>query len=531
MSDGVPTKKNRLGDEEDNHSLTNQDSQAERVGHIRQRVQDLTWQEQKEREKELEKTQGKAILGSEPNNTASSSTSEILESPTKKQKQPTFASFSSSSSSPFASTKAPTSNIFASSTSDSSSTSISNHNSTAATNTSMKDVFAPKSLTAQPSSPSSKSSNTSMEDATPIPAPAKLSNTSTQPTFSSFSSTSSSPFNSKSPVAGPSWLGSNSNSKPTSAFGGIKPSSLGSSISTSNADQSKSSSSIFASNPTSSSSPATNSKSKAKASPALGFGAFAGSSPFASAKSSTGLSSPNQSGSSSPALQSGDPSEEKRSQVADEGLNKSETEDAFSQVLSQKDDSGNQIETAFGEEAASQGDGNGLSGNKGKGKETAMTDRECLVSFAWLLLMSLWITEQNFIKAIPNTDLEFHLLCSLDSTVTTGEESERTVHSARAKLYVMSSDANNTWKERGVGTIRCNVPKISMLDRSSGSKGDQKKGARLGEYEKATDERRASESVLLPCYADSFFHFHFFYPIMLPLSSSHDFFQPLSDAS
>lgn len=63
--------------------------------------------------------------------------------------------------------------------------------------------------------------------------------------------------------------------------------------------------------------------------------------------------------------------------------------------------------------------------------------------------------------------------------VTTGEESERTVHSARAKLYVMSSDASNTWKERGTGTIRCNVPKKSMLDR--GYRDDDKKGARLGE--------------------------------------------------
>jgi len=46
--------------------------------------------------------------------------------------------------------------------------------------------------------------------------------------------------------------------------------------------------------------------------------------------------------------------------------------------------------------------------------------------------------------------------------VTTGEEDERAVASARAKLYTMTAD--QTWKERGTGTVRCLVPK-SVLER------------------------------------------------------------------
>lgn len=37
----------------------------------------------------------------------------------------------------------------------------------------------------------------------------------------------------------------------------------------------------------------------------------------------------------------------------------------------------------------------------------------------------------------------------------TGEEDEKTVFSARAKLYTTSEAG---WKERGTGTVRCNVP-------------------------------------------------------------------------
>lgn len=52
------------------------------------------------------------------------------------------------------------------------------------------------------------------------------------------------------------------------------------------------------------------------------------------------------------------------------------------------------------------------------------------------------------------------------------------MHSVRAKLYTMSKDgedgtsADGTWKERGTGTLRVNVPK-DMRAQAQG-------GARLG---------------------------------------------------
>ncbi|PWY97232.1 PH domain-like protein, partial [Testicularia cyperi] len=47
----------------------------------------------------------------------------------------------------------------------------------------------------------------------------------------------------------------------------------------------------------------------------------------------------------------------------------------------------------------------------------------------------------------------------------TGEEDEETIHSIRAKLYTMSED--QSWKERGTGTLRVNVPKTSTGKRSA----------------------------------------------------------------
>lgn len=54
------------------------------------------------------------------------------------------------------------------------------------------------------------------------------------------------------------------------------------------------------------------------------------------------------------------------------------------------------------------------------------------------------------------------------------------MHSVRAKLYTMSKDgedgtgADGTWKERGTGTLRVNVPKDLRAQAQGG-------GARLGE--------------------------------------------------
>ncbi|EPQ31414.1 uncharacterized protein PFL1_00749 [Pseudozyma flocculosa PF-1] len=48
-------------------------------------------------------------------------------------------------------------------------------------------------------------------------------------------------------------------------------------------------------------------------------------------------------------------------------------------------------------------------------------------------------------------------LDAAEQEVITGEEDEQSVHSVRAKLYTMADD--QSWKERGTGTIRVNVPK------------------------------------------------------------------------
>lgn len=63
------------------------------------------------------------------------------------------------------------------------------------------------------------------------------------------------------------------------------------------------------------------------------------------------------------------------------------------------------------------------------------------------------------------------------NTVATGEEHEMTVHSIRAKLYIMSHEGSKegAWKERGTGTLRVNVTRDPTI-RHSG-----KGSNRLGE--------------------------------------------------
>lgn len=69
----------------------------------------------------------------------------------------------------------------------------------------------------------------------------------------------------------------------------------------------------------------------------------------------------------------------------------------------------------------------------------------------------------------------------------TGEEDERTLASARSKLYTMSEDKN--WKERGTGTVRCNVAK------QNGGSG------RLGESFRLSEEERSDPDVLLSFFS------------------------------
>lgn len=58
----------------------------------------------------------------------------------------------------------------------------------------------------------------------------------------------------------------------------------------------------------------------------------------------------------------------------------------------------------------------------------------------------------------------FHdLFVSSSTTAKTGEEDEESIHSIRAKLYTMAED--QSWKERGTGTLRVNIPKTSSEKR------------------------------------------------------------------
>ncbi|GAK68088.1 pH domain-like protein [Moesziomyces antarcticus] len=55
-------------------------------------------------------------------------------------------------------------------------------------------------------------------------------------------------------------------------------------------------------------------------------------------------------------------------------------------------------------------------------------------------------------------------LLEVNEDTKTGEEDEETIHSIRAKLYTMADD--QSWKERGTGTLRVNVPKHSARDKA-----------------------------------------------------------------
>ncbi|SNX85784.1 related to YRB2 - Ran-GTPase-binding protein involved in nuclear protein export [Melanopsichium pennsylvanicum] len=57
------------------------------------------------------------------------------------------------------------------------------------------------------------------------------------------------------------------------------------------------------------------------------------------------------------------------------------------------------------------------------------------------------------------------LFGATEAEAKTGEEDEESIHSIRAKLYTMAED--QSWKERGTGTLRVNVPKQSLDKRTA----------------------------------------------------------------
>ncbi|PWN29445.1 hypothetical protein BDZ90DRAFT_258365 [Jaminaea rosea] len=266
-----------------------------------------------------------------------------------------------------------------------------------------------------------------------------------QPTFASFSSTSS-PFTSTSArtgVSGPSWLAGSgaSSSSPSqrsaSPFGApngsaaasssklsggmsgttgaIKPSALGSSSSSSAKSPTSDTSSVGTATPKARTSAP--SAKKAGGTPSLGFGAFAASKPFASAGATT-------SGTSSPATPA--PGDE-----AAAGSSSAEGTPAASQsIFDQK-----QGTTADEADAA-----------ESSKKASDTTDVEATAGDDEAATGS---APKPKVQQLAETDL------------ATGEEGERTIHSVRAKLYTMTKEGSKdgTWKERGTGTLRVNVPK------------------------------------------------------------------------
>ncbi|PWN40574.1 hypothetical protein IE81DRAFT_325445 [Ceraceosorus guamensis] len=68
-----------------------------------------------------------------------------------------------------------------------------------------------------------------------------------------------------------------------------------------------------------------------------------------------------------------------------------------------------------------------------------------------------------------------------EADLMTGEEEENVLVSARAKLYVLGDD-HQSWKEKGTGTLRCNIPRRKSpleLARTGGSSQSSKRGGRL----------------------------------------------------
>lgn len=221
--------------------MTSQTSTAEgeKVGQIRKRVQDLSWKQRKEGVRDDEIVEGNEEGGNEAEDIPDAKKEVSKAESLPKKSQPTFSSFSSSTSGFASNAKKPAT-----------------------------DFLSDKQNGDE--KPQAKSPLAS--------TPAR-----TQPTFSSFSSKSS-PFNSaSSSVAGPSWLAGKG-----SSVGGIKPSALGavgqSHDDSQNSQEVHSPDSILGnSSAANATSPKTSASGKS-----LGFGAFAANKSFAeTSRSST----------------------------------------------------------------------------------------------------------------------------------------------------------------------------------------------------------------------------------------------------
>lgn len=257
----------------------------------------------------------------------------------------------------------------------------------------------PQPAASETAAPSESKKDSSPTEQTSVETPAAKTSQDpparTQPTFSSFSSKSS-PFSSVPSSSGSSAGASKGGFSAFASKGaGIQPSSLGSSIGGHHENGSAS--------PAASNSAAAPAKPIVKGS-SFGFGAFAGASPLAKPKVD------------SPA-------------VSDKVSDKPESTDdkaTFEQKLLSEDK-----------------DASAASETKTKP----------------LLEAPEAESKSNACHAAP-LSLSNHPLnpfFSPTTTAKTGEEDEESIHSIRAKLYTMAED--QSWKERGTGTLRVNVPK------------------------------------------------------------------------
>lgn len=354
----IPAKKNRLQDDTNANDppgsapsspSRKSNIEGEKVGQIRKRVEDLSWKQRKEgnRDGGDDEEVGKTEESKRKNDGQEKGATDDIkvdadQAKIQKSSQPTFSSFSSSSG-------------FASANSK---------------NDASGSIFDKDAKTVTEKSPKS-----------PPPLPAR-----TQPTFSSFSK-SGSPFNSATAsIAGPSWLAGKS-----TASGGLKPSSLGAVPGSSNAASDKPNVPLADTASSSTSPPPSN----ATSSKGLGFGAFASANPFSSKgagrMASPALGSDKKSGETNDASQSDDLKDSEKGAEEENGR-------SFDEALKEK----------------------------GENEER---------------------------KQKVETQLD-----KGQADLRTGEEDEFAVASVRAKLFTMAED--QSWKERGTGTVRCNVPKV-----------------------------------------------------------------------
>ncbi|KAK9463532.1 uncharacterized protein V1516DRAFT_688524 [Lipomyces oligophaga] len=85
-----------------------------------------------------------------------------------------------------------------------------------------------------------------------------------------------------------------------------------------------------------------------------------------------------------------------------------------------------------------------------------------------------------------------------EQKVATGEESEKSVYSCRAKLYAMyPTDSTSGWKERGTGSLHLNVSKNSTHEESISEKTDRNTATNTESEGKKTVTRKSRARIVM----------------------------------